>query len=177
MAKYRYGYKSLKLSDIDPATGLALAGTSKELKEEVYRDSFDMVEEEGTTTDHYSEMNPDPKISFTEDGKTNLTLSIMDTSVETLAMFKGGEVVAVTDSTSGKTTKTWSKPNSSPQIEKFIEMETQDGAKIIVPRGKIKARINNQVRRNGIALLEVAIVVQDPGVDGLASIDVVETEE
>ena len=169
MSKYRYGYKSLKLSDIDPATGLAAAGTAKEMKDDVYRDTFDIVEEEGTTTDHFSEMDPDPKISFTEDGKVNVTLSIMDTSVETLALLKGGEVVTA----DGK--KTWSRPKATPQILKYVELETVDGYKVIIPKGKVKARINHQVRRNGIGLLEVTITPLSPDVEGLNSFDVVET--
>lgn len=169
MSKYRFGYKSLVLSDIDPATGLAKAGTEKELKEDVYRDTFDIQEEEGTTTDHFSEMDPDPKISFTETGKTNITLSIMDTSVDTLALFKGGSVVADVDGN-----RTWSKPAVNVQIEKHITLETQDGYKVIVPRGKVVARYSNNVRRNGIALLQVSITPLTPEVDGLAAIDIVE---
>lgn len=170
MGKYKFGYKSLKISDIDPATGLAADGTAYELKEDVYRDSFNIVEEEGTVTDEYSEMDPDPKISFTEQGKTNLTLSIMDTTVETLKLLKGGEVVIA----DGK--KTWSKPRTNVQIEKYIEMETADGQTIIVPRGKLMARYNNEVRRNGIALLDVTITVLVPEVEDLAPIDFVEVD-
>lgn len=168
MSKFRYGYKSLKLSDIDPATGLASAGTEKELKDDVYRDTFNIVEEEGTTTDHFSEMDPDPKISFQEGGKTNVTLSCMDTSVETLALLKGGAVVDVAGE------KTWSKPRITPQIEKYVELETLDGYKIVIPRGKVSARYNNQVRRNGIALLEVTITPLSPAVEDLATMDIIE---
>lgn len=168
MSKFRYGYKSLKLSDIDPANGLAKAGTEKELKDDVYRDSFNIVEEEGTTTDHFSEMDPDPKISFHEGGKTNVTLSCMDTSVATLALLKGGTVVDVMG------VKTWSKPAVSTQIEKYVELETLDGYKIIIPRGKVSARYNNQVRRNGIALLDVTITPLSPQFAGLATMDIVE---
>ena len=168
--KYRYGYKSLKLSDIDPATGLAAAGTAKELKEDVYRDTFDIVEEEGTTTDHFSEMDADPKISFTEGGKTNVRLQVMDTSVETLALLKGGEVV-----TNGETgDKTYSKPSTAQQIVKYVELETQDGYKIVIPRGKVVARLNHQVRRNGIALLDVTITPMTPEVAGLSAMDTIE---
>ena len=170
MGKYKYGYKSLKISDIDPGTGKAAAGTEVELKEDVYRDSFNIIESEGTTTNHYSEMNPAPKASFTEEGEMTLTLQIMDTTVETLALLKGGAVV--TDATLG--TKTWSKPKVTPQIEKYLEMETVDGAKIIIPKGKISARYNNQVRRNGIALLDVTITPLLPDVEGLSAFDVVE---
>lgn len=169
MSKYRFGYKSLKISDIDEVTGLAKAGTSKELKEDVYRDSFDILEEEGTTTDHFSEMDPDPKVSFTETGKTNITLQLMDTSVDTLALLKGGEVVADPEGN-----RTWSKPKISVQKEKFIELETQDGYKIVVPRGKVVARYNNQVRRNGIALLDLSITPLTPMVEELATMDIIE---
>lgn len=169
MSKYRYGYKSLKLSDIDPATKLAKAGTEKELKEDVYRDSFDIVEEEGATTDHFSEMDPDPKISFSETGKTNITLQIMDTSVDTLALLKGGSVVVDVNQN-----RVWSKPKESVQKEKYVELETQDGYKIVVPRGKVVARYNNQVRRNGIALLDLTITPLTPELEDLAAMDIIE---
>ena len=170
MGKYRYGLASLIVSDIDPATGLALAGSEKELKEDVYRDTFNFTEEEGTTTDHFSEMDVDPKISFTERGKLNLSLQIMDTSVDTLALLLGGEVV--TDATAG--TKTWSRPSVNENIEKFIEFVTVDGYKMVIPRGKLMGRINNQVRRNGIALIDVTITPQKPEVAGLATLDVIQ---
>lgn len=169
MGKYRYGLTSLKISDIDSATGLALAGTEKELMDDVYRDTFDIVEEEGTTTDHFSEMNVDPEISFSEAGVMNLMLDIMDTSVETTAILKGGTVVIDPDGN-----KIWSKPKANIQIEKYVEIITQDGNKIIIPRGKVMATINNQVRRNGIGLLKVKIRPQNPKVEGLAAFDILE---
>ena len=170
MSKYRYGVKALKVSDIDPETGLPLAGTTKEIQEDIYRDSFDLVEEEGTTTDHYSEMNPDPEITFEETGKTMANLQLMDTSVETVALFKGGEVV--TDAGSG--TKTWSKPASQVNIEKYIELEHQDGYKTIIPRAKVTGVLNMQIRRNGIGLLNLKFTAQRPKVAGLNTIDIVE---
>ncbi len=169
MSKYRYGLVSLKISDIDPATGLAAAGTEKELKDDVYRDTFDVTEEDGTTTDHFSEMNVDPEISFNEDGAMNLMMEVMDTSVDNLALLKGGEVVVDVE---GK--RIWSKPKANIQIEKHIEIETQDGYKMIIPRGKVMATINNKVRRNGIGLIKVKIRPLNPLVDGLAAFDMVE---
>lgn len=156
------------MSDIDPATGLALAGTEKELKEDVYRDSFDFTEEEGTTTDHFAEMDVDPKISFTERGKLNMALQIMDTSVDNAALLMGGEVVDVAGE------KTWSRPSANVEINKYIEVETEDGYKFIVPKAKVMGRINNQVRRNGIALIDVTITPQKPNMEGLATLDIVE---
>lgn len=168
MSKFRYGLASLKVSDIDPATGLALAGSVKELKEDVYRDSFDFIEEEGTDTDHFSESDVDPKISFNERGKLKLTLQIMDTSVDTLALLMGGNVVDVVG------VKTWSRPAMNIQKEKYVEIETADGYKMVVARGSLSARYNNQVRRNGIALINVTITPLTPQVGGLATLDIIE---
>lgn len=170
MSKFRYGLASLILADIDPANGGALDGTGKELKDVVYRDSFDLVEDEGTTTDHFSEMNPDPEISFTEGGKTTAQVQIMDTSVEMHALLKGGEVV--TDGTTGD--KTWSKPEAHQNIEKHVTMITDDGYKYVIPRAKIMARKNDQIRRNQIFLFNVSFTPLKPEFEGLAAMDVIE---
>ena len=169
MSKYRYGLASFKIDDINPADGTA-AGTPVELKDDVYRDTFDIVEAEGTTTDHFAEMAVVPNISFTEKGTTSITLQIMNTAVDSLALLAGGEVV--TDGTSGD--KTWSEPDVYQAIEKYLELETQDGYKVIVPRAKISARKNFQIRRNNIWLLDVTITPLKPEFEGLAAFDMIE---
>lgn len=169
MSKYRYGLASFKIDDINPADGSA-SGSPTELKDDVYRDTFDIVENEGTTTDHFAEMSTTPDISFTEKGTTTITLQIMNTAVDTLALLAGGEVV--TDGVSGD--KTWSEPDSYQAIEKFIELETQDGYRVVIPRGKISARKNFQVRRNNIWLLDITITPLKPEFVGLASFDMIE---
>lgn len=171
MSKYRYGLNSLVLANIDPANGGALIdGSERDIYDDVYRDTFDLVEEEGTNTEHYSEMDPDPKVVFNEQGKTTAKMQIMDTSVETLALLKGGTVV--TDGTNGD--KTWSKPNVFQSIEKHVTIVTSDGYKFVIPRAKISARQNNQFRRNGIGLLDVTITPLTPEFAGLAALDVIE---
>lgn len=168
MGKFRYGLSSLKVDDINAADGLG-AGAAVELKDDVYRDTFNIVEEDATSTPIYNEMDVDPVMEFTEKGRISATLQIMDTSVETLALLCGGEVVTVAG-----TSKTWSRPTENQNLEKRVEFETQDGYKIIIPRGRVNARINHQVRRNGIALVDVTIMALKPLVDGLATIDVIE---
>ncbi|MAO42160.1 hypothetical protein [Leeuwenhoekiella sp.] len=171
MPKYRYGLASLKIDDINAADGLG-AGSPTELKDDVYRDTFNIVEEEGTSTPVYNEMDVDPVMEFTEKGRISATLQIMDTSVDTLALLCGGEVVTIAG-----TSKTWSRPSENLHVEKRLEFETQDGYKIIIPRGRVNARINHQVRRNGIALVDVTIMALKPLVDGLAAFDMVEPIE
>ncbi|MEZ7494509.1 hypothetical protein QO206_03365 [Leeuwenhoekiella aequorea] len=168
MGKFRYGLKSLKIEDINEADGLG-AGEPIELKDDVYRDTFNIVEADGTTTDIYNEMDVDPVLSFSEQGKISATVQIMDTRVETLALLLGGEVITVAG-----TSKTWSRPTVNLNLEKRVEFVTLDGYKMIIARGRIMGKINHQVRRNGIALVDITITALKPSVDGLATLDVIE---
>jgi hypothetical protein len=169
MGKHRYGITSFKVHNIDPANGLALAGSELDITASIFRDSFDLQEEEGTETELYNEMDTTPEISFTEPGKETLSFQLMDTQVDTIKEFLGGEVVEVPG-----TSKTWSKPLNAGVINKYVEIETQDGYKLIIYKGKVAARKNFQLRRNNIWLLDVTITPQKPDFPALAPMDIVE---
>ena len=154
MAKYSYGIASFTIGDIDPVTGLQI--NPLDIKEAVYRDSFNMTEEEGTTTDHYSEMDTTPKVSFTEVGKETLTLQLMETQATMLLAFLGGTVATLDGSSA------WTKPSGATNIEKFLDITTVDGTRIRIPRAKVTGRKNMQFRRNGIWLIDVTITPLSP---------------
>lgn len=161
MAKYSYGIASFTIGDIDPITGLQI--NPLDVKEMVYRDSFNMTEEEGTTTDHYSEMDTTPKVSFTEVGKETLTLQLMETQAAVLVKFLGGTVATLDGSSA------WSKPTGAGNIEKFLDITTVDGTRIRIPRAKVTGRKNMQFRRNGIWLIDVTITPLSPLLGTLAA--------
>ncbi len=161
MAKYSYGIATFLFGDINPTTGLQL--NPVELKEAIYRDSFNMTEEEGTTTDHYSEMDTTPKVSFTEVGKETLTLQIMESQAVMLQRFLGGTVATLDGSSA------WSKPSGASNIEKFLDITTVDGTRIRIPRAKVTGRKNMQFRRNGIWLIDVTITPLTPLLGTLAA--------
>lgn len=152
--KYSYGISAFTVADIDSGTFLGI--NPVDVKEMVYRDSFNMTEEEGTTTDHYSEMDTTPKVSFTEVGKETITLQLMETQVDNLVLFLGG-----TKSVVGGRDR-WSKPTTASDIEKFVTITTNDGTTIQIPRCKITARKNLQFRRNGIWLIDVTMTPLTP---------------
>lgn len=154
MPKYSYGINSFLVGDINATTGLLENGV--EMKEAVYRDTFDVTEEEGTTTDHYSEMDSTPKVSFTEVGKETITLQLMDTDVDQLVRFLGGTKTVV----GGR--DTWNKPAGAVNVEKYIKVITMDGTDLEYPRVKITARKNFQLRRNGLWLLDLTMTVLTP---------------
>jgi len=154
MAKYSYGISAFTVANIDPGTFLGVDPV--DVKEMVYRDSFNMTEEEGATIDHYSEMDNTPKVSFTEVGKEIITLQLMETQVDNLVLFLGGTKTVVA------TRDRWSKPTTATDIEKFISITTNDGTTIQIPRAKLTARKNLQFRRNGIWLIDVTLTPLTP---------------
>lgn len=162
MTKYSYGIQSFTIADIDGATFLGI--NPVEVKEAVYRDSFNMTEEEGTTTDHYSEMDTTPKVSFTEVGKETLTFQVMETQVDYLVMFLGGAKTTV----GGR--DRWSKPTVATDNEKFVTITTLDGTTIQIPRCKITGRKNLQFRRNGIWLIDITMTPLTPKGGTLAAV-------
>ncbi|NJB36389.1 hypothetical protein [Croceivirga sp. JEA036] len=167
MSKYKIGFESLKVFDINATTGLAEAGTELDLTQDVLRDTFDFNEEDGTDTEIYSEMNNTPVVSFSEPGKETLSFGQMDCSVDKLAAFAGG---TVTDNGDG--TKTWAKPDNQAGIYKRMEITTTDGAVMVVARAKVKALKNLQFRRNNIWTLDLTFTVVAPLVDGVQALTV-----
>lgn len=162
MAKYAYALSSFKFGDINQTTGAM--ENEVELIEAVYRDSLNTTEEEGTATEHYSEMDSTPKVSFQEVGKETITVQIMETQAAMLQRFLGGTVTTLDGSDA------WSKPSVSTDIEKFIDITTLDGTRIRYPRAKVTGRKNFQMARNKIWLIDVTIVPLTPLLGSLASV-------
>lgn len=168
MSKYKYGIKNFIVASINPVDGTpVLDGSEIDIVDDIFRDSFDMTEEDGTETDLYAEMNNTPKVSFREPGKETLSLQYMDTTPDRLAVFLGGAVV-----TAGGF-KTWSKPANQGINEKHCRIVLLDDTEMIVHRGKIVGKKNFQFRRNNIWTLDVSITPLDPGF-GLNPIDIKE---
>jgi len=169
MSKYRFGYDTVKFHKIDPANGLALAGSEVDITDDILRDTFDFAEEDGTTTDIYSEMNNTPVISFSEPGKETISLGVMEVTVDTLKEFIGGDIVV-----GGGGERTWSKPANVANIERRLEIVTADGYQMIFPRVKVICKKNFQVRRNNIFVLDIECSVLLPEHAGLSPMDVIE---
>lgn len=155
MSKVAFGVKSIKKGGINTSTGLAenLVNVG-----DVYRDTATLTQEDGETTDHYSEFKNDPVVTITEPGETTLEFSLMDTEADVLVQYLGGTVTTVSS------VKSWNKPSSVPDIEASFELETIDGTKFTINRAKVSAKINGELARKGITLLEVKARVLTPKV-------------
>ena len=170
MSRYKYGISSFIVDNINPVNGNALGDLNLDITDMIYRDSFDMTEEDGTETEHYAEMNNTPFLSFQEPGKETLSFELTDTSVDNLARFLGGAVVTVT----GR--KIWSKPANQGVNEKHIVITTVDGTRITIPRAKVVAQKNFTFRRNEPWRLSVSLTPLTPEFPSLAAMDIDEAE-
>jgi hypothetical protein len=170
MPKYTYGIASMVVDNINPADGTALGDLDLDIVDIIYRDTFDMTEEDGTTTDHYSEMDNTPFLSFEEPGKETLALQLTDTQVTMLETFLGGAVV----SAGGK--KTWSKPANQGVNEKHIVITTTDGTIITIPRAKVVGKKNFTFRRNQPWTLAITLTPLTPKFPALAAMDISEPD-
>jgi hypothetical protein len=163
--KYAYGISSLIISDIDPVTGLAVAG-GVEVKDEVFRDTFNLTTGDGNRTDQFAEMSVNPDVSFLEQGTTTGLFSLMNTSAARKQLLMGGTVTTV------DLKETWSQPNNKIAIEKNIVATTVDGTVITIYRASVDGKLNFQFRRNNILLLDANFAILQPKVDGLPAMDV-----
>lgn len=170
MSKYKYGFSAFVVADIDPANGGPLAGSALDIKDEIFRDTFDMTEEDGTETDLYTEMENTPFLSFREPGKETLAFELVNTRPERLEKFLGGAVV------SAGGTVTWSKPANQGIIEKHVTITLLDGTILIVPRAKIVGKKNFTFRRNAVWTLDITLTPLTPEFPALAPMTISEPE-
>jgi hypothetical protein len=164
MSKVAFGVTSVKMGDIDPATGLPTALTDVG---DIYRDTATMTEADGEVTNHFAERKTDPVVTIEEPGEETLQFSLMDISADNLVKYLGGTVTEVLDQPD-----VWNKPDGVVTIEKAFEITTDDGTIVTINRGRVRAKRNLTPTRNGIFLLEVTVRILAPKVDGVPAVTV-----
>lgn len=171
MSKHKYGITAFQVAAITAVTGLPLLdGSEIDIKPEIYRDTFDMTEEDGTTTTHYTEMENTPFLEFEEPGKETLSFDLVNTEPARLLQFLGGTVVTA----GGKTT--WTKPANQGALEKYLTITLIDGTIMVIPRAKIVTKKNFTFRRNEPWRLSVKATVLQPELGGLPPMTISEPE-
>ena len=126
MGNYTYGANYIKAGAFDQTTG-----EIKDLKElEVYQDTFEHTEADPTITKHYQQGQSTPKVTRYKQGEETIKFNIMDTSVDSLLYCMGGSI------TTEAGVKRWNQPKGSrSEMIKGLEIQTEDGSVIRIPRG------------------------------------------
>lgn len=142
MAEYVYGCKAIKFGE--PAdTGVMPTVLTKLF--DTYRDSVSFVEDDPDTTDEYSDQADDPFISLSTKGAKTLKFSTFDWTPSILQVLKGGTVV----------NGMWVEPAVAPLITKAIDLETDSGTHFQCSKYQITAKLNAEIKKKNVALLEV----------------------
>ncbi|MGQ1945234.1 hypothetical protein ACT4RS_09390 [Ornithobacterium rhinotracheale] len=138
--KALYGLKTIKIGEVVSETQMQTSLT--EFK--TYRDTFEMTEEEGSFTDEYCDQNDVPIVSFHEKGKRDIKVSTYDYSADFLKKIKGGTSLS----------KEW-KEGDGELIFKALEITTDTGHVIKIPKTQVFARLNLKLKKKELALLEI----------------------
>ena len=152
MEKRAYGLEYIKIGapvDGGMATTLAALGVT-------YENTAELVQDDDEVTDIFSEENVDPEESFVVAGSKRMNWSIMNYDPDEVVKILGGTATGTAPN------KTWNSPTAAVNIEKSIEFKTKSGQVVKIARAKISGKLNWQIRKNGVALIDISAKILVP---------------
>lgn len=153
MAEIRaYGLEYIKIGD--PVAGGM--GTTLAALGVTYENTAELVQDDDEVTDIMSEENVDPEESFVVAGAKRMNWSIMNYDPDEVVKVLGGTATGTAPN------KSWNSPTSAVNIEKSIEFKTKNGQVVKIARAKISAKLNWQIRKNGVALIDISAKILVP---------------
>ncbi|HQB47416.1 MAG TPA: hypothetical protein PK785_00955 [Bacteroidales bacterium] len=161
--KYLTGLAKIEIGDIAADGGVA---TSFVTLGQVYKDTAKLEQAEGEEIEHEVENVDDPVFSFVTKGKTTITWAIIDYDADTLVKVLGGTATGTAPN------KKWEAPDSAPVLEKSVLITPKSGSTITIPRVSLRARIDYQLTRSGIAQVIISGKVLQPTKTGVKSIQI-----
>lgn len=148
-----YGLEYIKVGAIEEDGGLSTALAALGV---TYENTAELVQDDPDITEIKSEENIEPEEIFEVEGTKRINWSIMNYDPDELVKILGGTATGVAPN------KTWESPVSKSPIELSVEFKTKTGHIVQVPRAKITAKLNWQMRKNGMALVEVSARIMTP---------------
>lgn len=162
MSKFRYGLRSIIVSEID-ATGLPI--NPIDLTEFLYKDTLELIEAEGNVTKHFAEGNTLPSLALKETGETTGKFGLFGYPLTLLETFKGGTTSI--DSSGAVPKTTYSKPTQEVQIELHIQVVTKDNVQYTYKRAFIDSAKEAKINDKDVDMLKVTFIPLIPA-DGSA---------
>ncbi|MDR1456379.1 MAG: hypothetical protein LBJ01_12060 [Tannerella sp.] len=153
------GLAKIEVGELESDGGM---GTSLAPLGYTYKETAQMAQEDGTTTDHEVEELDTPLESSTQPGKLSFNFSIADPDLDTLAKIFGGTVTG---------TK-WNMPDASPELELSVRITPRKGLMFEIPRAKVVAKFNGSFSKTTLFLVEVSCTVLQPLKSGTSRVTV-----
>lgn len=161
MSKYQYGCKKVEIGVMDPDDG-TISWEADEI--EVYQDSIVIDQPEATSTDHYKQGDPDPKVRRFSRVVRSIQFSIMDLSAASKARWLGGTVTTV----GGK--DTWNAPSAPvASTKKALRFTLEDDSVITIANAENAARLAGNLNETDIMLMPVVASVMSTGLTAVPS--------
>ncbi len=143
------GVKKVEYADVNSTDPTQMPEASaKWTAVDVYQDTCTFVDKDPTTTTHKSETSSKKITLKTKEG-SDLTLSIMDPSMQELADLEGG--------TYNKEAKTYTEPETAVIVEKAWRITPQAGLVLNIPCSSVTAKKNTTYSATGITLLNLVV--------------------
>jgi len=159
MAKYALGIKAIKFGD---PTGDGTMPTTMEQFAETVQGSMTLEESEPSIQDFNTEESDAPELqSITEAQKLEGTWQTRDLSAAGVKKVKGGTA----NEDDGTDPESYEAPAKTKFIELAVEIETDSGMKVLVPRANIRGRFVGNLGKEEAWKLEVNFTALSPGTD------------
>jgi hypothetical protein len=124
------------------------------------------TQEDHTVTDYMALEVDDPVDQDIVQGPKNLNFTLLDPIPENMVRVLGG---TVTGAGTGADPKVWNAPATMPDIEQTVKITSKKGMNLTIPRGKVTAKINHDLSKNGGKLtVEIRVRVLQPTKSGVA---------
>ena len=131
------------------------------------QDSCTVTMDDPDVTEFYAEEVDMPVVTKSKKGKVTIALSVMNPSIETLAMFLGG--------TADTTNLEWNNGTTYENIELSCRIIPDQGFIFDIPRLKIDAKINGSLNNSSILTLDITGTVLQPEKEGVPNLKLRET--
>lgn len=161
------GIKAFYYAPIN-ATDPRVMPTTGYKKVDVYQDTCTFVDRDPTITVHKSETSAKKIIQKTKEG-SELTLSIMDPSIDELVAFEGG--TKITTGTAPNEVNSYKEPATAKDIALAIKILPEAGLALNISYATVSAKKNTTYSSKGITLLDLVI---EPNYEVVYSEDVAE---
>lgn len=170
MATYTIGVSAITLgnvaSDGGPGTSLAPLGLTNE-------GSCKLNQADPDTTNFFAEEQDSAVFSFSKAGATTVTFQILNPDTATLKAVFGGSIGVAT--VNSKQVSTWNMPASVPTIEQTVQITPQQGMVVIIPRGLVTAKLNGELAKKNLFMIDVTVTALAPIKAGVGPIQFVQT--
>lgn len=119
MGTFRYGLKSMIISELDPTDGVTPI-SPVDVTQYVYKKTLTTIEGEGTKTEHFAESDIYASVILQENAAEIGKVTLFNFPLALKETLKGGVATTVDNKT------TYKKPNKNAVVERHIVMTTKD---------------------------------------------------